>query len=81
MQVSIPRCWAGHWTSDVQSPGFNKESAYDQGSSRKCWRTFLVFLHLEEVTGMQGKRGRVPGRVCGATEAGEKAFCPWSGGW
>lgn len=33
---------------------------------------------LEEVTGTQGKRGRVPGKSQGAT-AGEKAFCPWSG--
>ncbi|TKC41199.1 hypothetical protein EI555_010527, partial [Monodon monoceros] len=56
VQVSIPRCWAGHWTSHVQSPGFNKESAYDQGSSRKCWRTFLVFLHLEEGTDWEGHR-------------------------
>lgn len=36
---------------------------------------------LEEVTGTQGKRGRVPGKSQGATKAGEKAFCPWSGRW
>ncbi|KAB0392731.1 hypothetical protein E2I00_011944, partial [Balaenoptera physalus] len=56
VQVSIPRCRAGHWASHVRSPGFNKESAYDQGSSRKCWRTFLVFLHLEEGTDREGHR-------------------------
>lgn len=61
MQVSILRCWAGCLASHTcRALGFSL--------SRKCWRTFLGPL---EVTGTQGKRGRVPGKSQGHEGWGE----------